>query len=74
MDLTARSAMHAKCVIADGCTAFISSANFTEAAQQRNIEAGVLIRHAPTVRRLAGFFEGLRRNGMLKEVPNIASP
>jgi hypothetical protein len=71
MDLTARSAMHAKCVIADGRTAFISSANFTEAAQQRNIEAGVLIRHAPTVARLAGYFRELRGTGMLIEIASI---
>lgn len=74
MNLTARSAMHAKCVITDGRTAFISSANFTEAAQQRNIEAGVLIRHTPTVQRLTGYFEGLRRNGMLKEVSGFQPP
>lgn len=73
MELTARSSMHAKCVIADHRTAFISSANFTEAAQQRNIEAGMLISHTSTAKRLAGYFEGLRRNGILKAVPDIYS-
>lgn len=74
VDLTTRSAMHAKCVIADGHTAFISSANFTEAAQHRNIEAGVLIRHAPSAQRLAGFFKTLRNNGKLKEVTMTLPP
>jgi phosphatidylserine/phosphatidylglycerophosphate/cardiolipin synthase-like enzyme len=37
------SSMHAKCVVVDGARAFVSSANFTQRAQQRNIEVGVLI-------------------------------
>ena len=39
-DPPTRASLHAKCVIADGQTALITSANFTAAAQQRNIEAG----------------------------------
>src|SRR5262249_34291790 len=41
-----RSSMHAKCVIVDGLHVFISSANFTEAAQNRNVEVGILVRSA----------------------------
>ncbi len=41
------SSLHAKCVAVDGKRAFLSSANFTNRGQQRNIEAGVLI-HDPT--------------------------
>ena len=37
------SAMHAKCVVVDGREALVTSANFTEAAQTRNIELGVLV-------------------------------
>jgi hypothetical protein len=37
------ASFHAKCVVVDGQRAFISSANFTERAQERNIECGVLI-------------------------------
>ena len=42
-------AMHAKCAVADGKTAFITSANLSEAAMENNMELGVLIRagHLP---------------------------
>jgi hypothetical protein len=36
-------ALHAKCVVVDAQRVFVSSANFTEAAQERNIEIGVLL-------------------------------
>jgi phosphatidylserine/phosphatidylglycerophosphate/cardiolipin synthase-like enzyme len=35
-DRVKRVALHAKCVVADGRDVFVSSANFTEAAQERN--------------------------------------
>jgi phosphatidylserine/phosphatidylglycerophosphate/cardiolipin synthase-like enzyme len=53
------SSLHAKCIITDHKIALVTSANFTEAAQYRNIEAGVQIKHVPMVKRLAGYFEGL---------------
>lgn len=37
------SSLHAKCVVVDGARAFVSSANFTQRAQEHNIEVGVLI-------------------------------
>ena len=37
------SSLHAKCVAVDGARAFVSSANFTQRAQEQNIEVGVLI-------------------------------
>jgi phosphatidylserine/phosphatidylglycerophosphate/cardiolipin synthase-like enzyme len=46
-------------VIVDGERALITSANFTDAAQRKNIEAGVVISHRPTVARLADYFAGL---------------
>jgi phosphatidylserine/phosphatidylglycerophosphate/cardiolipin synthase-like enzyme len=39
--------LHAKCVAVDGRRALVSSANFTNRGQERNIETGVLI-HDPT--------------------------
>lgn len=36
--------MHAKAAVADSCVAFLSSANLTESAFERNMELGVLIR------------------------------
>jgi len=62
-----RASLHAKCVVIDRRAALITSANFTEAAQQRNIEAGILIRHAPVVERLAAYFEGLLATSQLAE-------
>jgi phosphatidylserine/phosphatidylglycerophosphate/cardiolipin synthase-like enzyme len=60
-----RSSLHAKCVTVDRRVALITSANFTEAAQQRNIEAGVVVRYSPFVERLVGYFEGLRASSQL---------
>ena len=59
-DAQQRASLHAKCVIVDRRVALITSANFTEAAQRKNIETGVLIRHEPLVLRLHDYFEGLR--------------
>jgi phosphatidylserine/phosphatidylglycerophosphate/cardiolipin synthase-like enzyme len=39
--------------------AFVSSADFTEAARTRNIEVGVLLRSPPFARRLAAHLEML---------------
>lgn len=55
-----RSSLHAKCVIADRAAALITSANFTDAAQERNIECGVIVRHPPMVDRIASYFRSLR--------------
>jgi phosphatidylserine/phosphatidylglycerophosphate/cardiolipin synthase-like enzyme len=60
-----RASLHAKCVIVDRHVALITSANFTEAAQRKNIEAGVLIRYQPFVMRLHNYFEGLRSSRQL---------
>ena len=62
-----RSSLHAKVMVADQSVALISSANLTEAAQKRNIEAGVLIKHHPFAERIALYFEGLIANGDLLE-------
>jgi len=62
------SALHAKCVIADRQQALISSANFTEAAMDRNIEVGVLIKSPPAAARLAQYFEALISTRQLREV------
>lgn len=55
-----RTSLHAKCLIVDRCRALITSANFTEAAQRRNIEAGLVVTYVPFVERIATYFEGLR--------------
>jgi phosphatidylserine/phosphatidylglycerophosphate/cardiolipin synthase-like enzyme len=54
-----RACLHAKCVVIDGAQVFVSSANFTEAAQLRNIEIGVLIQSEPSANQITSFFNGL---------------
>jgi phosphatidylserine/phosphatidylglycerophosphate/cardiolipin synthase-like enzyme len=51
--------LHAKCIVVDNQQVFVSSANFTKAAQNRNIEVGLLVRSAVVSDRLRRFFEGL---------------
>jgi phosphatidylserine/phosphatidylglycerophosphate/cardiolipin synthase-like enzyme len=61
---------HAKCILVDGVTAFITSANFTESAHERNIELGVLFRDNPKVAQsIRSKFESLIRDGFLKPLP-----
>ena len=64
-----RSSLHAKCVVIDRRVALITSANFTEAAQQRNIEAGVIVKYLLFVERLVGYFEGLKETKQLVRCP-----
>ena len=54
-----RSSLHAKCIVVDRRAALVTSANFTEAAQQRNIEVGVLVRHVHLAARVVDYFAGL---------------
>jgi phosphatidylserine/phosphatidylglycerophosphate/cardiolipin synthase-like enzyme len=54
-----RSSLHAKCIVVDRLAALVTSANFTSAAQDRNIEVGLIVRHPATVGRLASYFETL---------------
>jgi phosphatidylserine/phosphatidylglycerophosphate/cardiolipin synthase-like enzyme len=54
-----RACLHAKCIVVDRARALVTSANFTEAAQHRNIEAGLLVQHRAMAGRIASYFEGL---------------
>ena len=47
------ASLHAKCVVVDGRWVFITSANFTDRGQTRNVEVGVLLEDA----RLAAVLE-----------------
>lgn len=64
-----RASLHAKCVIVDRRTALVTSANFTTAAQQRNIEVGILTRSASLAAQVAAYFAALRDNGALRPIP-----
>lgn len=65
---TGGGVLHSKAVIVDGKTALITSANFTGAAQTRNIEAGVLLRQSRAVTQLHAYFAGLISTGILRRV------
>jgi phosphatidylserine/phosphatidylglycerophosphate/cardiolipin synthase-like enzyme len=56
-------------VVADRRVALVTSANFTEAAQQRNIEVGALIRAPRFAEQLAQHFESLVARGSLLLLP-----
>ena len=56
---TTRSALHAKCIVVDGQKALVTSANFTEAAQERNIELGLLLHSGPVAERIERQLQGL---------------
>ncbi|MEY5026620.1 MAG: hypothetical protein RLZZ244_2148 [Verrucomicrobiota bacterium] len=60
--------LHAKTVVIDRKSAFLSSANFTEAALSRNIEAGVLVRQPRLAERLTQYFEGLMAQNVLRRI------
>lgn len=64
-----RAVLHAKCVVVDDRWALISSANFTEAAQERNVEAGVLLDDARTARRLRRQLEALVHREVFGRLP-----
>ena len=68
VDKNKRTALHAKCVVVDRRLAFVSSANFTEAAQERNIEVGLLSRSHVLATRIAAHFETLAATGALTRV------
>jgi len=63
-----RSALHAKCIVADDRCVFVTSANFTEAARERNIEAGLLLDNATITEALSCQFESLVHTGVLKRL------
>jgi len=63
-----RACLHAKCVVIDDEVTFVSSANFTEAAHERNVEAGLLVRDARLSLALAGQFHRLLAEGRVRRV------
>lgn len=63
-----RPSLHAKCVVVDHRSALISSANFTEAAQKRNIELGLLASNPELALQVTSFFDRLVEEGILVRV------
>jgi phosphatidylserine/phosphatidylglycerophosphate/cardiolipin synthase-like enzyme len=56
---TLSASVHAKCVVADRKLAFITSANLTSAALERNMELGLLIRGGAVPERLQSHLDAL---------------
>jgi phosphatidylserine/phosphatidylglycerophosphate/cardiolipin synthase-like enzyme len=65
LDSVKRSSLHAKCVVIDGEAAFVSSANFTEAAHERNVEVGVLIRSPLLAQRITRHFDAMLEENLM---------
>ena len=63
------SALHAKCVVVNGREALVTSANFTEAAQERNIELGLLVDVPAAASRIEEHFRSLIRTRRLERLP-----
>jgi phosphatidylserine/phosphatidylglycerophosphate/cardiolipin synthase-like enzyme len=66
VDRVDRAALHAKCVVIDDQEVFVSSANFTEYAQERNIEIGLSLRSRQVAHRIATFLAELAECGQLR--------
>lgn len=60
--------MHAKCIVVDSEKSLITSANFTQAAHHRNIEAGVVIHSNEYAINLKSQFFNLIEAGVLKKI------
>jgi phosphatidylserine/phosphatidylglycerophosphate/cardiolipin synthase-like enzyme len=67
---SASGVLHAKAVVADEHTVFVTSANLTEAAFERNIEVGVLSRDKMLAASLATHFRTLVEQGLLLPLPS----
>ena len=61
--------LHAKAVVADGEAVFVTSANLTEAALDRNIELGLLVRDRTLAASISSHFRGLIERGVLTPLP-----
>jgi len=66
LDSGYHAALHAKCAIADGRKAFVSSANLTGHAMDHNLEVGYLVTGGATPRTLSRYFDRLVEEGVLE--------
>jgi phosphatidylserine/phosphatidylglycerophosphate/cardiolipin synthase-like enzyme len=66
-DYRERAVLHAKCIVVDDRRAFVTSANLTTAAQEKNIEAGLLVGDGGLARGLRTQFEALVAAGVFKQ-------
>ncbi|MFT3879459.1 MAG: DISARM system phospholipase D-like protein DrmC [Gemmatales bacterium] len=59
------SSLHAKCLVIDGKHSLITSANFTSAGQERNLEVGVTVHSVSFAQQLTQHFEQLIQENLL---------
>jgi phosphatidylserine/phosphatidylglycerophosphate/cardiolipin synthase-like enzyme len=69
LELEAPSVLHAKAVVVDDEAVFVTSANLTEAALDRNIEAGLLVRDHALALSMSSHFRGLIDQKLLQPLP-----
>jgi phosphatidylserine/phosphatidylglycerophosphate/cardiolipin synthase-like enzyme len=62
--------VHAKCAVADGEQAFITSANLTEPAMERNMELGVLVKGGNLPTELFRHLETLISTKIIEKISN----
>ncbi len=67
-DMQQRASMHAKCIVVDRRRTLLTSANLTEAAQTRNIEAGVLVDEPRFAERIETQFGQMVETGWLRKL------
>lgn len=63
--------LHAKALVVDDETVFVTSANLTEAALDRNIEVGLLIRDRALASSLVSHFRQLIDRNLLSALPTL---
>lgn len=68
LDWSERASLHAKCVIADRRYTLLTSANFSEAAGMRNIEAGVRMDDIRLAERVSRQFDSLIESEVLQAI------
>jgi len=61
--------LRAKAIVTDDQVVFLTSANLTEAALDRNIEVGLLVRDRALAATLSSHFRGLIDQGLLSPLP-----
>lgn len=59
------ASLHAKCIVVDDARALLTSANFTDRGQSRNIEAGVWIEDRAFAEELSGHWRALVAAGLV---------
>ncbi|AFY62376.1 DISARM system phospholipase D-like protein DrmC [Synechococcus sp. PCC 6312] len=71
MTAESNACLHAKCVVVDEESLLVTSANFTEAAHERNIEAGLLMRNRTIAKAIRSQFEMLVARKIIERVPGL---